>query len=92
MIFGLDLSPGMIEQARQLNPDISFQVGDMMALEFGDESLAGIVAFYAVVNIPHDFLLSVFREMARVLQPGGLLLLSFHIGDEILHPDEILTN
>ena len=30
-----------------------------------------------------------FQEMARVLQPGGLLLLSFHIGDEILRPDFI---
>jgi ubiquinone/menaquinone biosynthesis C-methylase UbiE len=89
-VFGLDLSPGMIEQDRRLNPDISFQVGDMMALELGDESLAGIVAFYAIVNIPHNSVPSVFREMARVLQPGGLLLLAFHIGDEILRPGEIL--
>jgi SAM-dependent methyltransferase len=89
-VFGLDLSPGMIEQGRLLNPDISFQVGDMMALELGDESLAGIVAFYAIVNIPHNCLPSVFREIARVLEPGGLLLLAFHLGDEILHPDEVL--
>jgi hypothetical protein len=26
--------------------------------------------------------------MARALQPGGLLLLSFHIGDQTLHRDE----
>jgi ubiquinone/menaquinone biosynthesis C-methylase UbiE len=89
-VFGLDLSPGMIEQGRQLNPDISFQVGDMMALELGDQSLAGIVAFYAIVNISHKSLQSVFREMARVLEPGGLLLLAFHIGDEILRPGEVL--
>src|SRR5579864_4976455 len=29
---GIDLSPGMIEEARRLNPDIPFQVGDMRAL------------------------------------------------------------
>ena len=90
-VFGLDLSPAMIEQGRQLNPDISFQVGDMMALELGDESLAGIVAFYAIVNIPHNSLPPVFREITRVLEPGGLLLLAFHIGDEIARPDEILN-
>jgi SAM-dependent methyltransferase len=89
-VFGLDLSTAMVKQARQLNPDISFQVGDMMALDLQDETLAGIVAFYAIVNLPEDSLQSVFREMCRVLQPGGRLLLSFHIGDEIVRPDELL--
>lgn len=89
-VFGLDLSPGMVEQALKLNPDISFQVGDMLALTLHDDAVAGIVAFYAIVNIPPDSLPTVFQEMLRVLQPGGLLLLSFHIGDEILRPDEVL--
>src|SRR6266849_318475 len=31
----------------------------------------------------------VFREMHRVLQPGGLLLLAFHTGDEILQEKEL---
>ena len=89
-VFGLDLSPAMVEQARRLNPDISFQVGNMMALHLRDGSLAGIVAFYAIVNIPESLLPTVFSEMWRVLQPEGRLLLSFHIGDEIVHPDELL--
>jgi ubiquinone/menaquinone biosynthesis C-methylase UbiE len=89
-VFGLDLSPGMVEQARKLNPDISFQAGDMMALTLPDDEVAGIVAFYAIVNVSPDCLPKVFKEMARVLQPEGLLLLSFHIGNEIVHPDELL--
>lgn len=88
-VFGLDLSPRMVERARELNPDVSFREGSMMALDFPDGVLAGIVAFYAIVNIPKESLLSVFREMARVLQPSGLLLLAFHIGDEILHKEEL---
>jgi ubiquinone/menaquinone biosynthesis C-methylase UbiE len=89
-VFGLDLSPGMTEQARNLNPDISLQVGDMMALPLRDQSVAGIVAFYAIVNTPPDSLPTAFQEMLRVLQAEGLLLLSFHIGDETLRPDELL--
>jgi len=89
-MFGLDLSPGMIEQARRINPDIPFQVGDMTSLELEDGTLAGIAAFYAIVNIPRDSLLTVFKEMFRVLQAAGLLLLSFHIGEEVVHPDELL--
>jgi SAM-dependent methyltransferase len=89
-VFGLDISPRMVKRARILNPDISFRVGDMAALDLPDGWLAGIVAFYAIVNTPRDSLPTVFREMKRVLQPRGLLLLSFHVGDEVVRPDELL--
>lgn len=89
-VFGLDLSPQMIEQARRLNPDISFREGNMMApLGLEDSTLVGITSFYAIVNIPKEFLPLVFQEMARVLQPGGLLLLAFHTGDEVLQEKEL---
>jgi SAM-dependent methyltransferase len=87
--FGLDLSPQMLEQARQLNPDIVFREGNMFSLPLADGSLAGIAAFYAIVNIPKPWLPHVFREMARVLQPDGLLLLAFHGGDEALEVKEL---
>jgi SAM-dependent methyltransferase len=88
-VFGLDLSPRMVEQARQLNPAISFQEGNLMALSLEDNSLVGIVAFYAIVNIPEESLPKVFQEIERVLQPGGLLLLAFHIGDEVVPVKEL---
>jgi ubiquinone/menaquinone biosynthesis C-methylase UbiE len=88
-VFGLDLSPQMLEQARQLNPDLSFLEGNMMALDLQDGRLAGIAAFYSIVNIPKESLTLVFREMTRVLQPGGVLLLAFHAGDKVLHEDEL---
>jgi SAM-dependent methyltransferase len=88
-VFGLDLSPKMLGQARELNPDIQFREGNMLALDLPDATLAGIAAFYAIVNIPKESLPFVFREMRRVLQPGGLLLLAFHTGDEVLHEEEL---
>jgi uroporphyrinogen-III synthase/SAM-dependent methyltransferase len=88
-VFGLDLSPRMVQQARQLHPDISFREGNMTALDLRDGTLAGIAALYAIVNIPNASLPLVFREMERVLQPGGLLLLAFHIGDRVLHEHEL---
>jgi SAM-dependent methyltransferase len=88
-VFGLDLSPRMVEVARQRNPDIRFREGNMLALDLPSGMLAGIAAFYAIVNLPRESLPSVFREMERVLQPGGLLLLAFHVGDETLHPNEL---
>jgi SAM-dependent methyltransferase len=91
-IFGLDLSPRMIAQARRLNPQIEFREGNMLALDLEDASLAGIIAFYAIVNIPADSLPLAFTEMYRVLHPGGLLLLTFHIGDDVLRPEELWGN
>jgi SAM-dependent methyltransferase len=79
----------MVEQARRLNPDISFREGNMMALSLEDRTFAGIAAFYAIVNIPQESLPLVFQEMARVLQPGGLLLLAFHTGDEVVQEKEL---
>jgi SAM-dependent methyltransferase len=79
-VFGLDLSPGMIEQARRLNPGMDFREGNMLAIDLPDGSLAGITAFYSIVNLPADLRPNAFRDMARVLQPGGLLLIAFHIG------------
>src|SRR6185295_6563231 len=32
-IFGVDLSDGMVQQARTMNPNIEFRQGDMMALD-----------------------------------------------------------
>ena len=85
---GIDLSPGMVEQARRLNPDIPFWQGDMLALDSKDETWAGIAAFYSIIHIPRAELPRALAEMKRVLQPGGVLLLAFHIGEEVLHLDE----
>jgi SAM-dependent methyltransferase len=88
-VSGLDLSPGMIEQARRLNSGIDFRAGNMLALDLPDASLAGIAAFYAIVNLPAPLRPRAFREMARVLQPDGMLLLTFHIGGAVLGAKEL---
>jgi SAM-dependent methyltransferase len=88
-VFGLDLSPRMLEQARKLNPDIPFREGNMMSLDIADGTLAGIAAFYAIVNIPRQSLALAFREFRRVLRPEGLLLLAFHMGEEIIREEEL---
>jgi len=88
-VFGLDLSPGMVAEARRLNPHIEFCEGNMLALTLPDCSLAAIVAFYSIVNFPQDSLPTVFAEMHRVLQPQGFVLIAFHAGDETLRPAEL---
>jgi len=87
-VCGVDLSAELVERARRLNPGIEFQQGDMMALDIPDEAWVGIVAFYSLIHIPRADMVQALRELRRVLRPGGVLLLSFHIGDETLHLDD----
>ena len=87
-VVGVDLSEGMLAQARRLNPGIAFQQGDMRALTtVPDGAWAGIAAFYSIIHIPRAQLVSALTELRRVLQPGGLLLLAFHLGEGELHLD-----
>jgi SAM-dependent methyltransferase len=88
-VLGVDLSPGMLEQARILNPGITYMQGDMRELPVPSSSWAGIVCFYAIVHLLPEALPPVFQEFRRVLRPGGRVVLAFHVGDEISHVDEL---
>ena len=87
-VCGIDLSPGMIAQASALSPIIDFQTGDMTRLEnIADASYGGIAAFYSIVHLRAEQLPAAFDEFRRVLQDDGVLLLAFHVGDEVRHFD-----
>jgi SAM-dependent methyltransferase len=87
-VVGVDLSPAMVELARRLNPDIEFRQGNMLALDVADAAFGGIAALYSIIHIPTTEVPAALAEMKRVLRPGGLLLLSFHVGNETVHLDE----
>ena len=88
--FGLDLSAGMLAQARRLNPDLGFVQSSMLELGIGSATLAGIVAFYSIIHVPRERMVAALRETRRALQPEGLCLLTFHLGSEDMYHDEFL--
>ncbi len=83
--FGVDLSPGMVAVARRDHPGLSFLLGRLTDLALADAAVNGVVAWYSIIHTPPDQLGEVFAEFARVLAPGGPLLLAFQIGDERVH-------
>jgi len=87
---GLDLSPGMVDQARRRHPLLRFEVGSMLALPVADGELAGIVAFYSVIHLRPEERPRAFAEFHRALRPGGRVLIAVHVGDEVRHADEML--
>jgi ubiquinone/menaquinone biosynthesis C-methylase UbiE len=72
-VVGVDVSPGMLEEARRLSPGVSFVEGDAANLPFGDESF-DLVANANMIPFPD--------QVARVLKPGGWTLYAFSAGPE----------
>lgn len=89
-ISGLDLSKKILEQARTIHPEIHFRKGNILELEFENDSIAGVVAFYAIVHFTEEQVEITFREVFRVLQPGGIFLFTYHIGEETIRLKEFL--
>lgn len=87
-VFGLDLSPAMVEEARRLTPGLRFEAGDLRALPVADGALGGIVALYCLLHLPRGEVVGALREFARAHAPDGLLLVGMHVGEEVRHLDE----
>lgn len=87
VVAGFDLASGMAAQARQRSPHLTFHQGDLRALDIPDATFGGIVAFYSIIHLAPSELVPTFREWQRVLRPGGLALIAFHSGDQVVHLD-----
>lgn len=86
---GIDLSPEMVRHAARANPEIGFQQGDMLALgEVADGAFGGVAAFYSIHHFSRADAARALCELARVLRPGGVALVAFHVGDESVHTEE----
>ena len=80
-IIGIDKSVKMIEIAKKLNEKIEFKVDDVFQLKLESGKFDGIVAPYLIVNFSNKEVEKSIREMNRVLKSTGILLMSFHIGN-----------
>jgi ubiquinone/menaquinone biosynthesis C-methylase UbiE len=89
-ISGLDLSEKILEQGRINHPEIHFRKGNVLELEFDKDSIAGVVALYTIVHFTEEQVGMACREVFRVLQPGGIFLFTYHIGEETIHVEEFL--
>jgi uncharacterized protein YceH (UPF0502 family) len=87
---GVDLSPGMVAEARRRFPDGDYQVGDLRRL-MRPTSGAGwtaVLAWYSLIHLASSELPDAIAALARPLLPGGWLVLGLHTGDRIRHLDE----
>jgi SAM-dependent methyltransferase len=88
-VFGLDLSPTMVAEARRLSPDSNFAKAICWSSISRLAAWPGSSPSMRSSTCPSQQLATAFSEMWRSLEPDGLLLLAFHVGDEIVRPDEL---
>lgn len=80
-ITAIDLTPGMLEKARkravELAVTVDLQLGDVQNLNFPDNTFDDVVATFVFCSVTTPIL--GLNQIARVLKPGGRLLLLEHI-------------
>lgn len=79
-VVGLDTSPRMVEYCRSAYPGATFMVQDMRDLsQFATASFDAVVAIDNVVDVlNHSERARVLGEIARLLEPGGILIMGTH--------------
>ena len=73
-VIGIDSSPEMLRRARRRLPDTEFVEGDVHRLPLRDDAVDLVVTALALTHVPD--LEPVFAEFARVLRPGGHVVIS----------------
>jgi len=76
---GIDISRAMIHEAREKFPRGSFELASMFDLPVGRGAWLGAIARYATLHYAEQDRGRAFRELARVIQPGGYLLHGFYV-------------
>lgn len=77
-VVGVDASPEMLDRATATVPDATYVRGDLEALPVRSDAVDVAVCALALAHLPH--LDRAVAELARVLRPGGRLVVS------VLHP------
>lgn len=95
-VVGVDVSPAMIETARELHGGLSnvrFEANSGADLGAFDAASFDLVFSYSVLpHLPPDVVHAYFLEVGRVLRPGGWFRYQFWVGPERLLADNDTLN
>lgn len=77
-IHGVDISPDSLDQALKANPDVSYKEFDGRTLPFDDRAFDVAYAICVLHHVPPLQRPEFMLEMARVVRPGGLIVIFEH--------------
>lgn len=82
-IRGIDLVPPFIRHARATYPGVPFDIGSIDTIDEADDALDGILAWFSTIHHDPSHIATPLAEFARILRPGGTLLLGYFEGSSI---------
>lgn len=71
---GIDPTPALLVRARDLDPEGDYREGRAESLDFEDDAFDLVVSYLSLIDIAD--VAAAIPEMARVLRPGGRLLIA----------------
>jgi len=81
-VTGVDISKGMLEVARQINPDVTYHFGDMRTVDLGEKfdavAIPDSIGYMTTLND----LRKAVHTACKHLKPGGVLLITAHLQEE----------
>lgn len=85
-IHGIDISPEMLKQCKELQPGFELQPGSFTSIPYDDDSFDTIISAFAFHEVPPAERQPAISEVARALKPGGWLCIV-----DIIFPSEEAT-
>lgn len=83
---GVDTNISMVETCKQLGCQVTLQDGQQWLLDQADNSVDLITSFHVIEHLPFAALYAWFEQFARVIAPGGMLIL------ETPNPENLLVS
>ncbi|QDZ42546.1 class I SAM-dependent methyltransferase [Corynebacterium sp. sy039] len=90
-VYGMDMVPEFVTTAAQHFPDVEFVYGNILNVPFRDSLFDGVLAWYSLIHMESDTCAYALKELARILKPGGTILVGAFLGDHDQAFDHAIT-
>ena len=80
-VYGIDAVPAFVDHARAAYPDVEFDVQSIDRIDAADASLGGVLSWFSTIHHEPAAISTPVAEVARILRPGGQLVLGYFDGD-----------
>ena len=80
-VVGVDLSSGLLHEARFRLPGAYFRLMDIRQLKYPNNLFDGIICAAVINHLVEEDLFAALQNFVRVLKPGGIACITFKTGD-----------